>query len=175
MTIKLTLPALAIAGIMACGQATAADTGTITFTGTILTAACTVATASTTQTISMGNISNVGLTAGIGATALPTPVAIVIDDCPTAPTNISIRFSGSADAGNPTLLALDSGSVASGFGIALFESDGSTAINLGVDSAPRDVPIAGATLNFVAKLVSTAATIVEGAYTATANFTVIYN
>jgi len=175
MKTTFTLPVSAIVGILSCGLANAADTGTINFSGTILAAACNVVVASENQTILMGSASNSALSTAIGATALPTNFNISIADCPDDPTNISIRFAGSADAGNPTLLALNSGSVASGFGIALFESDGSTRINLGADSVSQAVPAAGATLNFVARLMATSVSIVAGAYSATADFTVIYN
>ncbi len=175
MKTNLTLTAFAIAGILTCGLANAADTGTITFDGTILDTACTVAPASETQTIALGSSSNTALETGVGATALPTNFAIVIADCPTYPLNISIRFSGVTDTANPALLALSSGSAASGFGIAFFEPDGSTQVNLGVNSAARSVPAANTTLNFVAKLMATSATITPGAYSATADFTVIYD
>lgn len=175
MTIKLTLPALAIVGIMACGQATAADSGTITFTGNILTAACTVAPTSLSQTIPMGTISSGTLGTVDGATALPTNFTIVIEDCPTDPTDISIRFGGAANATDPTILALTTGPAAD-FGVALFEADGATRINLNTDSAPQNVPLAGATLNFVAKLMKTSTTLAAaGAYSAAATFSVIYN
>jgi len=175
MTIKLTLPALAIVGIMACGQATAADSGTITFTGSILAAACTVNTGSVAQTIPMGTISGGSLGTTIGNIALPTNFTIVIDDCPDPTTNISIRFGGTANTADATILALTTGPAAD-FGVALFEADGATRINLNTDSAPQAVPDTGATLNFVAKLMKTSATpAAAGGYSAAATFSVIYN
>ncbi|WP_410013509.1 fimbrial protein [Sodalis sp. C49] len=169
MKSTFTLPALAVAGILSCGLANAAD-GTINFTGTILDTACVVEPA--VVAVNMGSLT-VAAFSGVGATAGSTPFSITLTSCPAGLTTAQVFFSGAADPADSTVLGLTAGG-ATGAGIALFESDGSTRVNLGAASVAQPVTAAGGSLDFVAKYMQTATPIVAGAANATAEFVLQY-
>ncbi|MBS3046387.1 fimbrial protein [Enterobacter mori] len=153
----------------------AAD-GTINFTGTILDAACTVDAA--TQTITMGSVNKSAFT-GAGTVSAPTKFSIVLKDCPSTVTSAQVTFDGASDATNSNLLALTSGTdAASGLGLALYESDGSTVIPVSVASKSITLDTTASnvnTLSYIAKYMATAATVMPGKADATTDFTVSYN
>lgn len=155
------------------GSAFAAD-GTINFTGKIIDDACKVDTSS--LNVPLGSVAKSSFGAA-GASASPTRFTIKLKDCPASVTSASIHFDGPTDSVNSKLLALTSGaSVATNVGIGIYEQDSNTLIPIGSSAAP--VAIAQNTvneLNFIAKYVSTAATVVAGTANAVATFTISYN
>ncbi|MBW1250807.1 fimbrial protein [Pseudomonas tolaasii] len=156
--------------------ANAAD-GTINFTGTVLATACTVnAASSTTQNVPMGNVAPSAFRAA-GDTTLGGPISIVLSSCPAAVTSAVIKFDGTANATNSSLLALTNTSgVATGLGIGIYESNGTTMIPVGTSSASKTLSTtAPTTFSFVTKYVATAATVTNGPANAVSNFTVSYN
>jgi len=171
---KTTLIAvLAAAGM--CPAVFAAD-GTINFTGSIRDTACTVNTSSATQTVNLGTVAASSFGAA-GTQASATRFTINLTSCPTAVTSASIRFDGPLASGNSSLLGLTSGTgVATGVGIGIYEQNSTTLIPVGQASALVTLSSTGTNaLNFIAKYVSTAATVGAGTANAAATFTVAYN
>lgn len=168
---SFTLPAFAIAGMMVCGLAHAVD-GTVNFTGAILDTACTITPA--TVPVNMGTLTSAGFS-GVGSTPNFTEFSITLTACPAALTTAEVIFSGTANPADATVLGLTAGAnTASGVGIALFEADSATRVNLGTASAAQPITAAGGTLRFIAKYIQTAAPIVEGDANATATFILQY-
>ncbi|WP_347449278.1 fimbrial protein [Pantoea stewartii] len=171
---KLRFMATALAAISLCGTASAAD-GTINFTGTIRDTACTVDTASANQTVNLGTVAATSF-GSAGSTASASRFTINLTGCPTAVTTASIRFDGPLASGNSNLLALSSGQTATNVGVGIYQQDSATLIPVAKASAPVTLSSTGTnTLNFVAKYVSTAATVGAGSANAVATFTVAYN
>lgn len=157
------------------GAANAAD-GTINFTGTITDVACTVDTSSASQTVNLGTVSSKAFTAS-GSTAAPTRFGITLTNCPATATKASVKFSGPTNSANTSILALTSGSdTATGVGIGIYEQDATTLIPVGSTSASKTLSSdANTTLNYIAKYVSTAASVGTGTANATSDFTIVYN
>lgn len=169
---KLTL--IAAVAVSICGTASAAD-GTVNFTGTIRDTACTVDTASATQTVNLGTVAATSF-GSAGSTASSTRFTINLTGCPTAVTSASVRFDGPLATGNSSLLALSSGQTATNVGVGIYQQDSSTLIPIGSASAAVTLSsTATNALNFIAKYVSTAATVGAGSANAVATFTVAYN
>lgn len=155
--------------------ANAAD-GTVNFNGMIADEACSVDIKSASQVITMGTISTSAFKSA-GEVASPTRFSIALNNCPESVKNISVNFTGTADAVNTNLLGLSSDSGAKNVGVALYESDSMTLIPLRADSAlvPIESTSSVNTLNYVAKYMATASTVMPGSANATADFTLGYN
>lgn len=153
----------------------AAD-GTVNFTGSVLDPACT-ATA-TTASVAMGAISKSALSS-VGATSQGKTVTITLSACPAAATSATITFSGTPDSDNSQLLKLTAGSensAASGIGIALYESNGTTLIPPNTASASKTLSTeANTAFNFIAKYMATKAAITGGDANSSTSFTINYN
>ena len=93
-------------------------------------------------------------------------------------TNAKVRFDGTPDATNASLLAIDSSAAGAAIGVA---------INL-MTADKADLPLHGSnsysyalsstadnTLSFYAQYISTAATVTAGPGNSVANFSVVYN
>ena len=93
-------------------------------------------------------------------------------------TNAKVRFDGTPDATNSSLLAIDSSAAGAATGVA---------INL-MSADKADLPLHGSnsysyvlsstadnTLSFYAQYISTAATVTAGPANSVANFSVVYN
>ncbi|SCC68711.1 fimbrial protein [Kosakonia oryziphila] len=170
---KITFITIALAAGV-CGTALAAD-GTINFTGNISDTACKVDTASANQTVNLGSVSANSFAAA-GATASSTRFTINLTDCPAAVTSASTRFDGPLASGNSNLLALSSGQTTTGVGVGIYEQDSTTLIPVGNVSAPVTLATTGTNaLNYIAKYVSTDATVGAGTANTVAAFTVTYN
>lgn len=174
---KKTLFTVLLASGFAMSGAQAAD-GTINFTGKILAATCTVNTGSANQDVDLGVWGADGFGAA-GTTQGSIPFSISLGSCDTSLTSTSATFGGTANSDNANLLEVTTtgGTAATGLGIALYEADGTTPINLG--SASTDIPTNGnatSVMNFVAKYMSTkaAAQVTPGDADAVADFTVNY-
>lgn len=171
---KLALITSAFIAAAICGSASAAD-GTINFTGKITDTACKVDTASANQTVNLGEVATTSFGAA-GATASATRFTINLTGCPEAATSASIRFDGPLASGNSNLLALSSGQTATNVGVGIYEQDSNTLIPVGSSSAPVTLSSTTANaMNFIAKYVSTGATVGAGSANAATTFTVSYN
>lgn len=153
----------------------AAD-GTINFTGTITDATCKVTPGSANQTVALGTVSSSSFTSA-GSQSSPTKFSIVLTQCPASAASARIKFDGPADATNSNLVALTSGTgVATGVGVGIYESNGTTQIPVATASASKTLSTSSdTTFSFIAKYVSTTATVTAGTANAVSNFTVTYN
>lgn len=129
--------------------------GTINFTGEITDQACTVDSSSKNLTVNLGKVSSKSL-ATKGEVAGLKDFTIKLIDCPVN-TTVSVRFGGTRDAIDSDILAIDQVSGgATNVGIALFEKDAVSQINLYDDS--KEVEINGTEINldYVARYKATA-------------------
>ncbi|AJZ89330.1 Long polar fimbria protein A [Beauveria bassiana D1-5] len=167
--------ALAILAGSAVGSVAQAADGTINFTGTITDTACTVSTATKNQTVPLGTVSRTAFAAA-GDTAAPTKFSIVLQNCPTTVSNANIRFDGPIDSANSNLLALTAGTgIATGVGVGIYEQDAHTLIPIATPSATKALSSTVDTqFDFIAKYVSTSATVTQGPANAATNFTISY-
>ncbi|KAA0945705.1 MULTISPECIES: fimbrial protein [unclassified Pseudomonas] len=167
---------MSLAASLVCSTAANAADGTINFTGNISTAACTVSTASASQTVNLGTVTASTFTGTAGVAVAPTRFTIALSACPDTLTTANIKFDGVANTANSNLLALSSGQTATGVGIGIYESNGSTLIPLQTAAAPISFDATGnASVDYVAKYVSTAASVTAGTANAVTNFTIAYN
>lgn len=99
-------------------------------------------------------------------------------NCPVTVTNAKVRFDGTPDLTNASLLAIDTSVAGAATGVA---------INL-MTADKADLPLHGSnsyiyplsgtadnTLNFYAQYISTAASVTAGPANSVANFSVVYN
>ncbi|HFT1963470.1 TPA: fimbrial protein [Enterobacter ludwigii] len=150
-----------------------ATDGTVSFTGNITATACKIDSSS--NNVQMGSISTTAFGTSAGTTAAAKAFNIVLTNCPSGSQNINIRFDGTPEASNPSILALtpETG-VATNVGIALYESNGSTLIPLNTNSTPKTISTGTNTLPFVAKYMSTADAVTAGKASSAASFTIVY-
>ncbi|CAM6362610.1 fimbrial protein [Enterobacter intestinihominis] len=154
-----------------------AAAGTVNFNGEILDAACTVDVGSQNQTVELGSYQKSEFTTAGDVTAA-TKFSILLKDCPATVSSAVVRFDGTPDDNDSTLLAIDSSVAGAATGVAinlmtadrahlpLQGSNGySYALTSGVDN----------TLDFYAQYKSTVATVTAGPANSVANFSVIYN
>ncbi|MGK3142210.1 fimbrial protein [Pantoea sp. C2G6] len=196
MNIKKHILPVALAGLMASGSAFATavdgaspmDTnpgstagtqgagGEIKFTGSITDVSCNVSEASKTQSVDLGKWAKSYFESRTETTE--TPFTISVSDCPESVSNVAVLFDGDKDAGDSTLLKVDSGG-ATGVGIKLYEADRSTQVAIGsISEAVKvtDTDNGGiADLNFYAAYKSDGAAITTGAANAVSNFVMVYN
>ncbi|MBH2031442.1 MAG: fimbrial protein [Pseudomonadales bacterium] len=174
MNSKFAMMALLVGSAFA-SVANAAD-GTINFTGNITDQACTVDPASANKTVKLGSV-RAGVFGAAGTTAAPTRFSIMLTSCPAGVTSASMKFDGPTSADNSNLVALTGGTgAAEGVAVGIYEVDSATLIPVGSASKTQTL-VSGAnnTFDFIAKYVSTAATVKTGVANATSNFTVTYN
>lgn len=175
-----TLTSVALMAALSSTAAFAAD-GTINFQGNIIDSACTVdldGNGATTMDVLMGDVnktafSGVGSTAGGSASA--TKFNISLKNCPETVTTATVKFDGTAYAGDNTVLALTQETgVATGVGIQL--SDASGILPLFTASAPYTLTSGDTTnvLDFYARYIQKAATVTAGPANSVATFTVNY-
>lgn len=113
-----------------------------------------------------------------GSRTAATKFDIILKNCPVTVNNAKVRFDGTPDLSNSSLLAIDSSVAGAASGVA---------INL-MTADKADLPLHGSngysypltstadnTLNFYAQYVSTTATVVAGPANSVANFSVVYN
>lgn len=154
-----------------------AAAGTVNFNGEILDAACTVDVGSQNQTVELGRYNKSEFT-NAGDKTATTKFSIVLKDCPATVTSAAVRFDGTPDAADSTLLAIDSSVAGAATGVA---------INL-MTADKADLPLHGTngysytltdaadnTLDFYAQYESTVASVTAGPANSVANFSVVYN
>jgi len=154
----------------------AAD-GTINITGEIIDAGCNIngsGSSSAVVPVTLGKIAKTGFT-NVGDTSGAKSFDISLTDCPEGISSATVRFSGPVAAGNNRVLAVTGG--AEGVGVGLYESDSTTLIPLGSDSAAKTVNADSMNFRFFAKYIATAvpADISAGPANATADFAISYN
>ncbi|HCH51882.1 MAG TPA: type 1 fimbrial protein [Proteus sp.] len=129
--------------------------GTINFTGEITDQACTVDSTSKNLTVDLGKVSSKSL-ATKGEVAGLKDFTIKLVDCPVD-TTVAVRFGGTRDAIDSDILAIDTvAGGASNVGIALFEKDAVSQINLYADSKEVIIPGTEINLDYVARYKATA-------------------
>ena len=173
---KKNMIALVVAGAALAGINVAnAYEGQVHFTGTIIDTACSVNGGSTSPIqVVLGTVAKSTFAAN-GDKSDPTKFKISLTNCPTSLTQAAIKFDGTSDAVDNTVLALDSGSTAKGVGVEIGQMDG-TKLPLFTASTPVPITSGAADLNFVGRYVATNYTaLASGTANATSNFTVSYN
>lgn len=167
-----------LAVMMACSLMTASGVahsadGTVRFVGNIIADSCEVDTASKDMTVVLGNVATTSFSAS-GDKSSPTAFKINLINCPSTVTKVSVKFDGLSDVANPDLLMLDSGMTATGVGIEIADTNGNP-IPLHTSSPEYAIaPDSTANLNFVARYVSTAASVGAGTANGTTQFTINY-
>lgn len=169
-----TIIASIIAASMSTASAFAAD-GQINFNGAITDAACTVVNdMSNPLTVNLGTVSSKAFN-GAGSTAAPTKFSIVLKDCPDTVKSAKVKFDGTADTNDTTILKLTQVTgVATGVGIQLSDNTNSV---VPLYTASADYPLSAGdnNLDFVARYKATALTVTAGPANSTSDFTIIYN
>ncbi|MFK3661112.1 fimbrial protein [Scandinavium sp. NPDC088450] len=175
---KKNLIAVAFAATAALSMSNAmAAAGTVNFTGEILDAACSVDVASQDQTVDLGKYNKSEFSA-VGSKTAATQFNIVLKDCPETVTSAKVRFDGTPDATDSSLLAIDSSvaDAATGVAINLMTGDKSDLPLHGENDYSYTLSsTADNTLPFYAQYKSTAATVTAGPANSVANFSVVYN
>jgi len=174
MNSKFAMMALLVGSAFA-SVANAAD-GTINFVGRITDQACTIDPATANQTVTLGAV-RTGAFGPAGSVAAPTRFGITLTSCPAAVTTATLKFDGPTSTANSNLLALTPVTgVAEGVAIGIYEVDNSNLIPVGSGAKTKTLASgANTTIEFVAKYVSTAATVKAGTANSVSNFTVSYN
>lgn len=167
---------LAVSSALTITQVYAAA-GTVNFNGNILDSACDVDVASQNQVVVLGDYYKTEFPT-TGARTAATQFNIILKNCPVIVNNAKVRFDGTPDSTNASLLAIDSSVSGSATGVA---------INL-MTADKSDLPLHGSngysytlsstadnSLNFYAQYISTAASVTAGPANSVANFSVVYN
>lgn len=154
-----------------------AAAGTVSFTGEILDAACTVDVASQNQTVELGKY-NKSEFPDVNIVTAAKNFNIILKNCPSSVQSAKVRFDGTPDTVEPTLLAIDSSVADAAEGVA---------INL-MTADKADLPLhsennysytltsdADNVLGFYAQYKSTSTTVKAGPANSVANFSVVYN
>lgn len=149
--------------------------GNMRFQGEIIAEACSVDAGDRLMTVNMGQISSHRFHAA-GEDASPVAFTIHLLDCDTTVSQrVGVTFNGVADGKDPDVLSVGEGAgIATGIGVALFNSDGSLIpLNREPVSWTRlyDGPT---TLHFVAKYRSTDRQVTGGTANAQAWFSLTY-
>ncbi|MRS88949.1 fimbrial protein [Enterobacteriaceae bacterium RIT714] len=173
---KKTFIATAIAAVSVLSSASVlASDGTINFTGEVLDSACTVDIgANNTMEVSMGSVAKSAFT-GKGSTASATKFNLKLTKCPTTVTSATVKFDGTAYAGDDSVLALTTETgVATGVGIQLSDSSNKV-VTLFTPSSSMTLAEGDNVLPFVARYIQQAAAVTAGPANSVAQFTVNYN
>lgn len=159
--------------VLFAGNALAAD-GTIHFTGSVSDQTCVVESNSQNITVDLGKVSQSSLDGSKGKRVAPTQFTINVDSCPDTITGASIKFDGTPNSDDTTLLALDGDTgVATGVGIQISDKNG-TVIPLH-NASPNYTLASGAnSFDFVARYVASNDKVTIGTANATSEFTIVY-
>jgi len=162
--------------LLSTASAYSAD-GKINFTGTITDVSCTVTNNVTNPlTVNLGKVASTAFS-GAGSTAAATKFTIALTDCPATATSAAVKFEGTSNATNNTILALTqdgNGDDATGVGIQLSDTNNNV-IPLYTASAAFPLVEGDNNLNFMARYFATSTTVQPGTANSTSDFTLIYN
>ncbi len=168
------LIAVAVLAASAFTSSVFAEDGKVNFTGTIIPQGCEVTADTINQTVDLGKVA-VSAFPGTGATAGAKQFSLKLTNCPTTVTAATVRFDGTQVPGDNSILALtNEPNVATGVGIQIADNQNKV-INLHQDSSAYALSSTQENvLNFVARYVSTAASVTAGPANAVSNFTIVY-
>lgn len=170
---KKLILATAMSGVMSA-SALAADAGqgTVTFEGSIIEAACGIAPESVDQTVNLGQVASAQL--ANGGTSRPVPFQIELVDCDTSiGSTASVTFTGGINPSLADSLAIQG--TAAGAGVQITGVDGKvTKLDGSAPAGSIALQDSDNTLMFSAYLKGDGTTVVPGAFTALANFTMAY-
>lgn len=172
---QLLATAIALASVSGVISGAHAADGTINFTGEVLDAACTVDVGATSAlTVDLGKVQKSAFS-GDGSTAAATKFTLKLSACPESVTSATVKFDGTAFAGDNTVLALTSGTgVATGVGIQLMDATNTVVPLFTASSAYTLTTDAENDLDFYARYIQKGDTIAAGKADATASFTIDY-
>lgn len=155
-------------------QTAYAGDSVINLTGNITGTACVVDPSAIAQPVELGNVATTAFSGGSGATAASRRFNIVLKSCPEGISSASIRFDGTTNGTNSSILAITAGQTATNVGVAIYEQDNGTLIPIGSPSANvRLLEEVDNTLTYFAKYMATG-TVGAGTANASTSFTVIY-
>lgn len=152
----------------------AAD-GKINFTGSIIPNPCTVTGGTADQTVNLGTI---GVTAFpvAGALAGAQSFTLKLTNCPDTITSARVSFDGTSASNDNSVLALTpAADVATGVGVQITDKTGAV-VKL-FDRSSEYALASGTAVNnldFVARYISTSASVTSGSANAVTNFTIVY-
>lgn len=161
---------LLAAGLAAASAYAVDDSGTLKFNGQIISGACTVD--GTLAPIAFGDVSGSAI---IDGSVAKQDITINLTNCP-AVNNVMLTTNGDKDVTNNKLLKLSDSSLATGFGIGLYNEDGSE-LAVQTESNPVAVnpELGTAVINLKAAPVKAGEVVTGGAFDATTSFTLSYN
>ncbi|MEE8730254.1 MAG: fimbrial protein [Rahnella inusitata] len=167
--------AFAVTTLMSASS-TFAAAGQVNFTGEIIDAGCDIVnTPANPLTVTLGQVAKTEFT-GVGSTAAATKFVLQLKNCPATVNTASVKFDGTSVNGDTSLLALTPQS-GMATGVAIQLSDDTNTV-LPLFTASKAYPLISAqdnNLEFVARYVATATTVMAGPANSTANFSVTYN
>ncbi|HEY4437442.1 MAG TPA: fimbrial protein [Lelliottia sp.] len=155
-----------------------AAAGTVNFAGEILENACNVDVASQNQTVDLGRYSKTEFNNLAGSKTAAKDFNIVLKNCPASVSAAKVRFDGTPEVTDSSLLAIDSttAGAATGVAIHLMSADKDSLPLHGQNSYSYVLsPTQDNTLKFYAQYQSTDATVTAGPANAVASFSVVYN
>jgi major type 1 subunit fimbrin (pilin) len=114
---KVIIAMLAASSALTMTHAFAAA-GTVNFNGNILDSACDVDVASQNQVVVLGDYYKTEFPA-TGSRTAATKFDIVLKNCPVTVTNAKVRFDGTPDVTNSSLLAIDTSVAGAATGVAI--------------------------------------------------------
>ncbi|MFV8869985.1 fimbrial protein [Serratia fonticola] len=169
---KLVIAASIIASLSASAFA---DDGKINFIGAITDDACTVVNnMSNPLIVTLGTVSSTAFTTGT-MTAAPTKFTIALTNCPASVTSAKVKFDGTANANDNTILALTQETgVATNVGIQLMDKS-QAVVPLYTASTAYALTTGDNDLDFVARYLATSLPVTAGPANSTSNFTIVYN
>lgn len=149
--------------------------GGMRFQGQIIAEACSVDAGDRLMTVNMGQISSQRFRAA-GEDASPVAFDIHLVDCNTEVSqHVGVSFQGVADGKDPDVLSVGEGAgIATGIGVALFDSEGSLIPLNGEPTRWAKLYDGPTTLHFVAKYRSTERQVTGGIANAQAWFSLTY-
>ena len=161
---------LLAAGLAAASVHAADGSGSRKFKGEIIAGACTVD--GELAPIAFGDVSGSAIVDGSVA---KQDITINLTGCP-AVANVKLTTNGDRDVTNNKLLKLSDSSLATGFGIGLYNEDGSE-LAVQTESNPVAVnpELGTAVINLKAAPVKVGESVTGGAFDATTSFTLSYN
>lgn len=152
----------------------AADTSTITIKGEVKDNTCTIAPGSQEQEVSLLTHAAKQLYAINQVTSM-VPFFIELAPCGTSVVSVKVKFAGTGDLNNSSLLAIETdSSTASGVGIQILDSNKSPLMLNAASSNIAWIPLepgVSNTLHFYARLMATKLPVTAGLIRATATFT----
>lgn len=170
---NLIVAAAMVAGVLSASAF--ADDGKINFTGSITDDACTVVnTVSSPLSVKLGTVSSTAFTTG-SMSAAATKFTIALTGCPASMTSAAVKFDGTANSNDTTILALTAeAGVATNVGIQLKDNK-NTIIPLRTASSSYPLTVGANNLEFTAQYLATALPVTAGPANGTSNFTIVYN